>query len=253
MRRPIIALQQLLRFLGADAAFTLQILAEPAGADGEVACENRYTVVEDVDVRHVVADVEQADNAVHRVRMVDLERVVQRKRLDVDHCRGDAGVGEEAHLRFDQLALGSDEQDVHLETVCVGIEDLEVQLHRFHIERHVLLGFPPHELARLTLLDALHLYLLDDDIATADCRDDGATFDIGFGERGLNGVCDDAGIHHLALDDGVGEQWRHGRADELRLPFRVINDGDLYEAGADVETNRRFLPTEQCHGSARHS
>ncbi len=97
------------------------------------------------------------DDAVHRVGMVELERVVQRERLDVDDRRLEAGVGEHAHLRLDQLALGRDEQHAHLEAVGVGIEDLEVQLHRLHVERHVLLGFPTHQLARLLLLHALDL------------------------------------------------------------------------------------------------
>ena len=124
-------------------------------ADGEIAREQRNAVVENVDVGDVVADVEQPDDAVHRVRMVELERVVQRERFDVDDGRLEARVGEHAHLRFDQLALGGDEQDAHLDAVGVGIEDLEIQLHRLHVERHVLLGFPTHQLARLLLLDAL--------------------------------------------------------------------------------------------------
>ena len=69
----------------------------------------------------------------------------------------EAGVGEDAHLRLDQLALGGDEQHAHLHAVGIGIEDLEVQLHRLHVERHVLLRFPAHQLARLLLLHALDL------------------------------------------------------------------------------------------------
>ena len=86
-----------------------------------------------------------------------------------------AGVGEEAHLRLDEFALGGDEQDAHVHAVAFGIEDLEVQLDRFHVERHVLLGFPPHQLARLLFLHALDLDLLDDHVAAADGGDDVAT------------------------------------------------------------------------------
>ena len=98
-----------------------------------------------------MSDVDQADDAVHRVGMIDLERVVQREGVDVDDRRLEAGVGEDADLRLDQLALGGDEQHAHLDAVAVGIENLEVELDRFHVERHVLLGFPAHQLARLLL------------------------------------------------------------------------------------------------------
>ena len=84
----------------------------------------------------------------------------------------EAGVREEADLRLDQLALGGHEQHAHVHPVGVGIEDLEVQLHRLHVERHVLFGFPAHQLARLLFLHALDLDLLDDDVAAADGGDD---------------------------------------------------------------------------------
>ena len=67
------------------------------------------------------------------------------------------------------------------------------------------------------------------------------------GERALDRFGDDAGIHDFALDDGVGEQ-RHDRGlDELRLLLGVIDDRDLDQSGADVEADRGFLATEQCH------
>ena len=110
----------------------------------------------------------QPHHAGHRVGMIQLERVVERERLDVHHRGLETGVGENARLRLDQLALGGDEEHAHLEAVGVGIEDLEVQLHRLHVERHVLLGFPAHQLARLLLFHALDLDFLDDHVAAAD-------------------------------------------------------------------------------------
>ena len=94
MRRAIVALNELLRVVGRETALALQVFAEAARADGEVAREQRNAVVENVDVRDVVADVEQADDAVHRVGMIDLERVVERERFDVDDrpARGPASV-----------------------------------------------------------------------------------------------------------------------------------------------------------------
>ena len=52
------------------------------------------------------------------------------------------GVGEQPQLGFDQLALGGDEQHAHLEPFRIRVEDLEIQLDRLHVERHVLLSFP---------------------------------------------------------------------------------------------------------------
>ena len=86
MRRAIVTLEELLRFVGRDAALALEIFAEAARADGDVAREDRDAVVEDVDVRDVVTDVDQRDDAAHGVGIVDLERVVQREGVDVDHA-----------------------------------------------------------------------------------------------------------------------------------------------------------------------
>ena len=151
-------------------------------------------------------------------------------------------------LDFDQLALRGDEQHAHLHAVVVGIEDLEVQLHRLHVEGHVLLRFPSHQLARLLLLDALDLDPLDDHVAAADGGHDLLALHVRRSERALDRFGDDAGIHHFTFDDGVGEQ-RHDRdLDQLRLLLGVIDDRDLDESRPDVQADRGFLSTEQCHG-----
>ena len=108
----------------------------------------------------------------------------------------------------------------------------------------MLLGFPAHQLARLLLLDALDLNLLDDDVAAADGGDDM----LGAGGRSIERdsyrVGDDSRIHDLALDDGVG--WEHGDGDfdELRLAASMIDDGYLDESGADIESDCGLLATE---------
>ena len=245
MCRAIVALQELLRLVGGDAPLALQILAEATRADGDVAREDRDAVVEDVDVRDVVADVDEGDDATHGFGIVDFEGVVEREGVDVHHAGLEARIGEHAQLRFDQLALRRDEQHVHLDAVVVGIEDLEVQLHRLHVERHVLLRFPAHQLARLLLLHALDLDLLDDHVAAADGGHDVLALDVGGGERALNRFRDDARVHHFAFDDGVGEQWHDGDLDQLRLLLGVIDDRDLDESRPDVQADRGFLATEQ--------
>jgi hypothetical protein len=132
-------------------------------------------------------------------------------------------------------------------TFRVRIENLEVELHRFHVEWNVLLGLPPHQLARLLLLDALDLNFLNDDVAPTDTRHDRRRLHAGRGERRLDRVGDDAGIHHLALDDRVGEQRSDGNPHELGLALRMVDDGDLDQAGADIETNGCSLSTQKSH------
>ena len=58
-------------------------------------------------------------------------------------------VGQQRHLVIHQLALGRDEEHGHLESLALGIQDLEIELDVVHVERHVLLGFPADDLAGL--------------------------------------------------------------------------------------------------------
>ena len=114
-----------------------------------------------------MADVGQRHDAAHRIGIVALEGVVQRERFDVDDAGVEADLGQQRELRFHQLALGRDQQHLHLQAVAVGIEDLEVELDVLRIERHVLVRFPADHLARLGLLHPIHLDLLDDHVAPA--------------------------------------------------------------------------------------
>src|SRR6185503_3360843 len=110
----------------AQPALTLQVFAKATRTNGNVACKNRHTVVEDVDVRRLVADVDQHGDAAHRIGIVELEGIVKRKRVDVDHGGRNARISEQPHLRLDQLALRGHEQDVHVLALVLGIENLEV-------------------------------------------------------------------------------------------------------------------------------
>ena len=169
------------------------------------------------------------------------------KCVDVDHGRFESGIGQYADLALDQFALGSHEQDVHLDAVRVGIQDLEVEFHRLHVERHVLLGFPAHEFARLLLLHALDLDFLDDHVASTNCRHHGLGRHARSGQTAGNGFGHNAGIHDLPLDDGVGEERRDCHLDELGLRLGVINHGHLDQAGTDIETHCGLLATEKRH------
>ena len=80
-----------------------------------------------------MSDIDEANEARHGFRIVDLERVVQRKGVEVDDCRCHACFGEDAQLRIDQISLGGDEQDAHLVGGPAGIENLEIELDRLHV------------------------------------------------------------------------------------------------------------------------
>ena len=80
----------------------------------------------------------------------------------------EADVGQQRQLVLHQLALGRHQQHRHLEAFALGIEDLEVELDVVHVERHVLLGLPADDLARLGFLHPVHGDLLDDHVAAAD-------------------------------------------------------------------------------------
>jgi hypothetical protein len=96
------------------------------------------------------------------------ERVVQRERLHVHHARHGAGVVEQAELRVHHLALRRGEQHRHLGARAVGVEHVEVERHRVHVERHVLLGLPAQQRAGLGAHGARGADALDDHVAPAD-------------------------------------------------------------------------------------
>src|ERR1051325_3682618 len=141
-RISIETLEYLPRVFIAHALVADEILAQPARADGNVARQNRDPFLEQIDVGHVVPDVQHADDTGHRVRMVQFESVVERERLDVHHRSHDAGVCQHPHLRFDQLTLRRDQQHAHLRRVAGRIEGLVIELHGLDVERHVVLGLP---------------------------------------------------------------------------------------------------------------
>ena len=146
MRRSIEALQQLLPVLGAQSALAHQILTKTARSDRNVSRQNRYAVLEDVDVRDVVSDVQQANNAGHRVGMIDFKTIVQSERFDIHDGGRKPRLGEDTELGLDEFPLCGDEQDAHLGRIALGVQRLMVELHRFDIERHMLLGLPAEQL-----------------------------------------------------------------------------------------------------------
>ena len=112
-----------------------------------------------------MADVGHCGNALHRLRIAQLERVVQSESVYVHLLGLQTRVGEQRDLALHQLPFRRDEQHVHLQAVAVGIEHLEVELHSLDVEGDVLLRFPAHDFRRIRLLHAIDLNLLHNHVA----------------------------------------------------------------------------------------
>src|SRR5688572_9908114 len=108
----------------------------------------------------------------------------------------------------------------------------------------MLLRFPAHQLAGLLLLYPLSLDALDYHVATTDCCDHG----LRVSAHRLNGRSDDIGdemrIHHLAVHDCIIGERSDCDSDQFWCRLRVIDDGDLYEAGSDIEPYGSLLPAK---------
>ena len=224
-----------LGFLAREPFLALQVFAEPSRAHREIAREDGDAVLEDVHVGHFVTDVDETDDALHGVGMVQLEGVVNGERVDVDDGGIESGFAEQADAALDELALGSYEQDVHLEAFGVGIEDLEIELHVRHVERHVLLGFPPDDFAGIPFFHPVHLNLLDDDVTAPHGRNDGFALDAGGFEQPPNSLRNQAGVHDLALDDRIGGDFGCRDFGQLSFAAPMVNDHELDDTGADIQ------------------
>ncbi len=183
-----------------------------------------------------MADVHKPDHAGHGFGIVQLERVVERERVDVDDIGLEAGVEEERDLVLDQLTLGRHEQHRHLQPLVHGVEDLEIELHALHVEGHVLLGLPADHLAGIGLLHPIHLDPLDDDVAAADRGHHLLLFHPRRLEERANGAGDQRGVHDLALHDRIGDQRRGGCLDDPWPAFAVLHDHELDVPATDVES-----------------
>jgi hypothetical protein len=229
----------------------LEILPDPAGPEGDVPGEDGNAVLQDVHVGRFVSHVDEGDDTRHRLGIVVLERVVERERVHVDDPWIDARVPQEADLVVDQLALGRHQQDLHLQTVLVGIQDLEVQLDALDVERHMLLGLPPNHLTGIGLLHPIHLDLLDDHVVPADAGDHVEPLHTHLLEEPSDRVRHEPVVHDLALDDGIGKQRSHGHPRHLRLVAGVVHLDHLDEAGPDVQAGGSPSAPEESHANAR--
>ncbi len=183
--------------------------------------------------------------------MVQFKGVVERKGVHVHRHGVEPGVRQHAHLGLDQLALGRHQEHAHLGVRAVRVENLEVEFHRFHIEGHVLLGLPAHQLAGLGLLHAFDLDLLDDHVAATDRSHHVLAGDAGLLQAGGDRIGHDPGVHNFAFDDGVRQKRRDRHPNQLGLRLAVIDHRDLDQAGSDVESDGCLLATEKRHREVR--
>src|SRR3989440_4528645 len=115
-----LSLDDPLGVFGGQPLLPLQTLAEPPRAHRQVPRQHRDAVFQDVHVGHFVPDVDQPHDALHRVGMVQLERVVDRKRVHVDDRRLEPRLAQKRRAALHQLALGGHEQHVHLQPSASG-------------------------------------------------------------------------------------------------------------------------------------
>ena len=174
---------------------------------------------------------------------------MQRERIDVYDSRVEIRLVEQRDLVLDQLTLGCDEKNSHLQALSLGIRDLEVELHVIHVEWNVLLRFPTDDFPGVGFLHPIHLDRLDDHVASPDADHDVALGQALLIEDRVDSLRDQAGIHDLAFDDRVGAERAHDEPLDQGLAARMIDYGDLDETAPDVEANRAFpaAETERCH------
>src|SRR5438445_518802 len=205
----------------------------------------RTAVSRDVHVGHFGTDVDQPHDSLHRVGMVQLERVVDRERVHVDDRRLEPGLPQQRRAALHQLALGGHEQHVHLQPLRIRVEDLKVELHVGHVERHVLLGLPADHFPGVPFLHPVHLDLLDDHVPAPDRRDHRLLLHPSRGKETPDRFRYDPGVHDLPLHDGIGGDFGGGYLHQLRLAAGMVDHGDLDDAGADVQAHRGFFAAQE--------
>jgi len=115
----------------------------------------------------------------------------------------------------------------------------------------MLLGLPADHLARIVRAHAIHLDLLDDHVMSTHRRNHVALLEAAALDYCAQRLCDEDGIHDLALDDCVGHQRAGCYLDDLGLGLRVVDHDQLHEAAANVETGRELALAEESHYTDR--
>ena len=97
------------------------------------------------------------------------------------------------------------------------------------------------------LAHAVHGDLLHDHVAAAHGGHHRLGLDAGLGHETLDGLGHDAGVHDLALDDGVMADRRERHLGQDRTTGGVRDRDELDQAASDVQPDRRRLAPEESH------
>ncbi len=143
-------------------------------ANRDVAGEDRLAVLEEAHDGDAVSDVHQRRQRVGALRVVHLVGVGQGERLDVEHDRLPAALGDDRRAVVDAVAFGGHEQHVErvLRRVAVAADDLVVELDFGEVERNVLFGLPGNGLVQFGLAHRRQRQAFDDDRVAREGGDD---------------------------------------------------------------------------------
>ena len=139
------------------------------------------------------------------------------------------------------VALGSHQQQIHLAGVRPPAQDLEVDLYVLDIERDMLLGLPVDLLVELVLRHHGNGDFPNDNALSRDAEGNLTLPDLRFLARTVKRLDDDAGVHHLAVYDGLGRQRGEAEADQHGPLARVFYLAGLDRAGPDIDADQ--VPT----------
>ena len=104
---------------------------------------------------------------------------------------------------IDTIALGGDQDDVHLVGLFVLVENGEVEVHVVDVEWDVLLSLPDDRFAQLLLVHARHGHAPDDDGVAGDRCGDPRPLDLVVRQEIADNLSDIAGAHYGTLHDGL--------------------------------------------------
>src|SRR5688572_10921984 len=241
------ALQEVFRVIGSKTALTLQCLAQTTRTERNISHQDRCAILQQVHVGGIVTNVYESNQTGNGFRIVVLERVVNREGIHIDYSRLDTGVREQAHAVLDQLALGGDQQNLHLRPFAFRIQNLEVEVHVLHVEWHVLLGLPTNHFTSIVLAHAIHRNRFDNDVVTANRGDDIRLLNTSAVDDSSYGFRNQYRIHHFTFNDGIRYERTRSHLHDLRLGFAVIHHNQLDESRTDVEAGRHACASEKTH------
>ena len=167
-----------------------------------------------------------------------LEEVLDGEGVDVDDERLELRAPRDLRVVVDLVALGGDQEQVHLTGLGAALEDLVVDVHVLDVEGDVLLRLPLDLLVELGGGHHRHGDLADDHGLAADAESDLALLDLGLREGAAEPVDDGLRVHDVAVDDRLGRERGEAEAHEaVGLPA-LLELTYLDRARSDVDADQ---------------